>query len=334
MTKSSRSTVGAVLAGASVLAVLAAAQAIAPLTLTKKIPLPSVHGRIGHLAADYYQGRLFVAAADNNSVEVIDVNANSLLASIPQVVDPHSIGYVKASNRVFVTNGGDGSLRMFDGSTFKPLGSLHLGADPGTIRIEANANHDRVYVGYGSGAIAVLDSQGKRLADIALKSHPESFQLAETQPRLFVNLPDAHAVAVVDTTNFKTLAEWPVTDGQENFPLAIDEEKRRVFVACRRPARLLVFDMDSGLLLARLRTVGDADDLFYDPIHARLYVTGGSAQLAVYAQKSADQYVELDPVGTAAGARTGLFVPEWNRFFVAVPDFGARAAEIRIYQPQ
>jgi hypothetical protein len=88
------------------------------------------------------------------------------------------------------------------------------------------------------------------------------------------------------------------------------------------------------LPLARLRTVGDADDLFYDPIHSRLYVTGGSGQLAVYLQKSADQYVELDPVATVVGARTGLFVPEWNRFFVAVRDFGARAAEIRVYQPQ
>jgi hypothetical protein len=92
--------------------------------------------------------------------------------------------------------------------------------------------------------------------------------------------------------------------------------------------------MDSGLVLAHVATVGDADDLFYDPIHARVYVIGGQGQIAIYAQQSADQYVGLDSVATVAGARTGLFVPEWNRLFVALREFGAHAAEIRMYQPQ
>ncbi len=297
-----------------------------------KIPLPAVHGRINHLTADVYHARLFVAASGNDSVEALDVRTNSLLDSIHGVVEPHGVAYLKSSNRIFATNGGDGTLRMFDGATLKPNGSLHIGKDADNIGVDSIQN--RVYVGYGDGALAVLDSNGKRLADIALIAHPESFQVAEKQPRLFVNLPDSHSVAVVDSNSFKVLAEWPVKEGQDNFPIALDETNRRVFVACRRPARLLILDMDSGLVLANLATVGDADDLFYDPIHTRLYVIGGQGQIAIYAQETADRYVGIDSVATVAGARTGLFVPEWNRLFVAVREFGGHAAEIRIYQPQ
>lgn len=309
----------------------AAEQSADPPKLVTKIPLPDVHGRIGHLAADLYQGRLFVAASGNDSVEVINVKTNSLITEIHEVLEPQSVAYVHSSNQIFVSNGGDGTLRTFDGSTYKPIGTLRLGSDPGAIRVDET--HNRVYVGYGTGAIAVLDTKGKRLADIALKSHPESFQLAENKPRLFVNLPDSHSVAVVDTSTLRTIAEWPIADEQENFPLAIDEEKRRVFVASRRPGRLLVLDMDSGLVLTRLPAVGDADDLFFDPIHARIYVAGGRGQLSVYVQETPDQYTALDSIPTVAGTRTGLFVSEWNRLFVAVRDFAAHTAEIRIYQP-
>jgi hypothetical protein len=113
-----------------------------------------------------------------------------------------------------------------------------------------------------------------------------------------------------------------------------DEANRRIFVACRRPARLLILDMDSGATLARLPTVGDAGDLFYDPIHARVYVIGGQGRIGVYAQETPDQYQDMGPVPTVAGARTGLFVPEWNRLFVAIREFAGHPAETRIYQPQ
>ena len=311
---------------------LVAQEQKAPVELLGRVPLPAVHGRIDHLAADFYNGRLFVAALGNYSVEVINVRTNSLLGSIHDIAQPQGVAYVKSSDRIFVTSGGDGTVRMFDGSTLKPIGSLHLGKDADNIRVDPL--HNRVYVGYGDGALAVLDSTGKHLADIALSAHPESFQLAEKQPRVFVNLPDSHSVAVVDSESFKVIAEWPVKDGLENFPMALDEANRRIFIACRRPARLLVLDMDSGLVVARLPTVSDADDLFYDPIHARVYVIGGQGLMAVYAQESADRYIDIDSVATVAGARTGLFVPEWNRLFVAVRDFAGHAAEIRIYQPQ
>ena len=314
-----------------VCAALASENPGTPLEATGKVILPGVHGRIDHLAADFYHGRLFVAALGDNSLQVLDVRNNSVLGSIPGLAEPQGVVYVKASNRIFVASGGDGTLNAYDGGTLKLVSSLRLGTDADNIRMDVRRG--RLYVGYGTGALAVLDLNGKKLADIPLKAHPESFQFAEKQARIFVNLPDAHSIAVLDCDNYKVTAEWPVRDGSDNFPLALDEANKRIFVVCRHPARLLVLDLDSGLVLARLPTVGDADDLFYDPIHGRLYVIGGEGQIAIYAQKSANEYSEIGRIATVAGARTGLFVPEWNRFFVAVREFGGHPAEIRIYEP-
>jgi DNA-binding beta-propeller fold protein YncE len=296
------------------------------------VPLPGVHGRLDQMAADIYRGRLFVAASTDGSVHVLDIRHNAVLDSLSGLTEPHSVAYVKSSDRIFVSSSGDGTLRAYDGDTLKLLGNVRLGPNAGEIRVDAVRG--RIYVGYGDGALAVLDSSGARLADIPLKAHPESFQCAETQPRIFVNLPDSHLIAVVDCQNGKTIADWPVKEGLENIPMALDEAHKRLFVACRRPARLLVLDMDSGVVLARLPAAGIADDLLFDPIHTRLYAVSGEGHITAYAPETADRYAAAGDIATVAGARTGLFVPEWNRLFLAVREFGGNPAEIRVYEPR
>jgi len=311
---------------------LAAQKQTAALELLAKVPLPGVHGRLDHLAADVYRGRLFVAASADGRVQVVDIRHNSVVDPLSGVAEPHSIAYVKSSDRIFVSSAGDGTLGAYDGDTLKFIGSLRLGSNAGAIRVDAS--RDRIYVGYGDGALAVLDSSGKRLSDIPLKAHPESFQYAETEPKIFVNLPESHSIAVVDCETGKPIADWPVKDGLDNIPMALDEAHKRLFVACRRPARLLVLDMDSGVVRTHLPAAGGADDLFYDPIHARLYAVSGEGHILAYAQETADRYTAAGDIATVAGARSGLFVPEWNRLFLAVREFGSHPAEIRIYQPR
>jgi DNA-binding beta-propeller fold protein YncE len=311
---------------------MAGQQQSAPLALLAKLPLPGIHGKFATLAADIYRGRLFVAASEDGSVQVLDIRHNTVSDPLTGFAEPYGIVYVKSSDRIFVASAGDGTLRAYEGETLKFLSSLHLGPDAGALHWDAA--HDRIYAAYGAGALAVLDSAGQRLREIPLKSHPESFQYAEAPPRIFVNLPDRRSIAVADAETGQLLADWPVTDGLDNRPMALDEAHRRLFVACRRPPRLLVLDLDSGVVRARLPAAGGADDLLYDPAHALLYAVSGEGHLTAYAQESADRYTALGDIATVAGARSGLFVPEWNRLFLAVPEFAGHPAEIRIYQPR
>jgi hypothetical protein len=97
---------------------------------------------------------------------------------------------------------------------------------------------------------------------------------------------------------------------------------------------LMIVDTESGKEIARMKSVGDADDLFYDAQHRRIYIAGGEGSLTIVAQENADHYTQVATIPTASGARTALFVPELGRLYLAVPHRGAQGAEIRVYAVQ
>ena len=110
------------------------------------------------------------------------------------------------TNRLYVANGKDGSVRVFDGNSYAPLKTIDYGDDADNLRYDAE--HKRIYVGYGGGALGEFDSDGNKIADIKLDAHPESFQLEKDSPRIYVNLPRARKVAVVDREKHTVTATW------------------------------------------------------------------------------------------------------------------------------
>ena len=293
------------------------------------VELPRVDGRIDHLAFDPASQRLFVAALGNNTVEVIDVKAGKHLRSLPGFREPQGIATVPDAKLIAVANG-QGEGVQFVGDDFRMTQSVRLGEDSDNVRYDPSAK--RVYVGFGGGALAaVAVADRTRLADAKLPGHPESFQLERSGPAIFVNVPSADQIAVVDRNSMKVIATWPVTVAKANYPMALDEANHRLFVGCRRPAKALVYDTASGKEIASFDIVGDTDDLFYDAARKRLYVSGGDGFVDVFQNAEANRFTRLARVSTASGARTSLFVPELSRLFLAVPHRGSQRAEIRVY---
>ncbi len=306
------------------------AQTAPPVKRVQFIPLPGVEGRIDHLAADPAGKRLFVAALGNNTLEVVDLAAGKRVQSLGGLHEPQGIRYVASLHRLFVANGQSGDCVVFDADTYRELRRIELGDDADNVRYDAAAG--RIYVGYGSGAIAVLVAKGYgRAGTFPLPRHPESFQLEERGSRLYVNVPGAGQIAIIDRTTGTTVATWPVSEARANFPMALDEGNHRLFVGCRNPAQLLVFDTDTGKVTASLPIVGDTDDLYYDAAHKRLYISGGEGYLDVIGQEGPDRYCQILRVETAAGARTSIFVPELSRLYVAVPHRGAQGAGLLVF---
>ena len=100
---------------------------------------------------------------------------------------------------------------------------------------------------------------------------------------------------MIDPTAMKVIATWPVATATANVLMALDANVR-LFIGCRRPAKALVFDTNTGKEVASFDLVGDTDDLFYDTACKRLYVAGGEG------------------------------------YHLAVPHRGARKAEIRVFE--
>jgi len=304
----------------------------APLTLDKTIPLEKVEGRIDHMAADSAGQRLFVAALGNNTVEVLDLKAGKKIQSLPGFAEPQGIAFVPEFDRIFVANGQDGTCRILDGHSFQTIISVKCGDDADNVRYDESAK--RIYVGYGSGALTVLDVKtGAKVADIKLAGHPESFRFETGGPRIFVNVPQADHIAVVDREKGKVTGTWPLKEAKSNFPLILDEANHRLFAGCRSPARVLVYDFatPAGRLITSVPISRDTDDLFYDSSNKLLYVSCGEGVIDLIRQTDADHYQAPKSIPTAPGARTALYIPELKIFCLAVPQRGRKQAEVRVF---
>jgi DNA-binding beta-propeller fold protein YncE len=300
-----------------------------PLRLEKRITL-HVEGRIDHMAADVKGNRLFMAALGNNTVEVIDLAAGTVTRSLKGFHEPQGVYYWAAGDRLYVANGQSGNLDVLDGHTFTQIHAYDFSGDADNVRFDAATKE--VYVGYGDGALGVVNAEiGSRVGDTMLTAHPESFQLENSGPRIFVNVPNAENVTVVDRRTRAVKVKWPLTGAKSNFPMALDEADHRLFVGCRKPAKLLVLDTGSGKEVAAVDIVGDTDDLFYDAALKRIYVSGGAGAITVLQQKDADHYHELAKIPTASRARTSLFVPDLKRLYVAVPHQGKQPSELLVF---
>jgi len=303
----------------------------APLKLTKTIALPGVEGRIDHFAFDAAGERLFVCALGNNTVEVVDLRKGVRVHSITGFGAPQGIAYIPELNRIFVANDKGGICKIYDGKSFEAVGELDFKDDADNVRYDDATK--KVYVGFGSGGIAVVNApDGKQIGSIKLSAHPEAFELEKTGKRIFANVPNSRHVAVIDRDKSDVVATWKTDLAFANFPMALDEAHHSLFIGCRMPSKLVVLNTDSGDVVAKIDISGDPDDVFYDRKRHRIYAICGAGKVDVIEQTDPNTYRASTKVDTADGARTGSFVSERDTLFVAVPHRGSQQAEIRAYR--
>ncbi len=301
------------------------------LKLARTIALPGVKGRFDHFALDIKGGRLFIAALANNSLEALDLAAGKRIMSVSGLGKPTGVLFLFESKRLFVACGDEGVLKVLNGGALRIVKSIGELEDADNIRYDAKSG--LIYLGYGDGALAVVRAKtAEKIASIKLAGHPESFQLEKTGNRIFVNVPDAKQIAVVERDKQVVAATWPMEDFKANFPMALDEADHRLFVGCRNPARLVVFDTESGRRVADVAISGDIDDLFYDAARRRLYASCGEGFIDIIAQLEIDRYERREQIPTSPGARTAFFSPERGEFYLAVPDPDGKKAEIRVFE--
>jgi DNA-binding beta-propeller fold protein YncE len=256
--------------------------------------------------------------------------AGKVLRRIADLSEPQGVAYIPFADSVFVANAGDGSVRVLRGEDLTPIGRIELGDDADNVRVDAPRK--QVLVGYGRGALAVIDPIGvSKTADIRLKAHPEGFQIDETGTQAFVNVPDAHEIVVVDLATGSTQS-LPTQGAGSNFPMAIDGEAHRILVVFRSPPSLMALSSQDGHVAAKIETCGDADDVSVDSKRRRVYVSCGEGVVDVLEPDKAG-YRRLARVPTATGARTSLFVPELDRLFVAARAGSNEPAAIWVFRP-
>lgn len=325
-------------------------------------PDVGVPGRLDHFAYDPATGRLFVAALENGSLEVLDLETGRRVKSITGLSQPQGLAIIPGQSLVALACGGDGKLHVYDMGTLEEKRTVDVGPDADNVRYDQAT--DTLYVSCGDdkgGAIVAFETkQWQKLRQTTLPSKPESFQLESNSPRLFANLPGGTKatrdgiVCQADRNTGKVEKEITLKGIARNFPMALDQAHGRLFVACRRPARLIVLDTRDLSVLAQAACGEDSDDLFYDAPTGRVQVicggfrpdmevpTSGPAipaantdqtgTIEVFATGPGGQPTKIAVTRTAPHARTGLFVPQRRAIYVGVPPVQGRDPEIREYR--
>lgn len=319
-----------------------AAQTKEPLRLVATIPLPGLKdGDFDHFAPDVIGHRLFLTDEENDRVDVLDTATNKRIHTIEGAKAPHAILYRKDLKKIFVVEGDASIVRVYDSDTYQPVGEIKLTIDADSIAYDPLTNY--LYVVNGGreahtpySLISVVDTNtSKKLRDIRINSnHVEAILLEKSGPRMFCNITAENAVGVLDRNKSALSASWPLPPGdKQNVAMAFDEENHRLFVSTRNPGKFVVLNSDSGKVIADLPAVGLVDDMAFDPKSKRIYLAG-DGYLDVFEEQDPDHYVLLGRVPGSFRAKTGILVPELNRYYLAVPHHEGQEAEVRVYDVQ
>ena len=299
------------------------------ISLSAKINLPGVSGRIDHIAYDSIHHLAFVAALGNNTIEVVNISTKEVVHTIKGLRAPQGIAYLPSSNRLVVANDGGGTVDFFNAANFKILASIDLKDDADNVRYDASEN--LIYVGYGNGSIAIIDAGTMKLiSGIKLDGHPESFQIDKKQNRLYINVPDADEIEVADIKIKTVIDKWRNTTASSNFPMALDAESNRLFIGCRNPATLKIIDTKTGKDIQSLSCSGDVDDVFYDSAKGIVFLSAGHGYIDAF-KNNGPQLTRISHIGTSSGARTSLLLSADKKILLAVPAHGSNAAALWIY---
>lgn len=255
-----------------------------------------------YVLVDARNNRFFVTRQTHT--QVFSTETGKVIADIPGQNHSHGTAIVPAANRGFITDGGgEGSIVVFDLSSYKVLGQIHTMPDSDGIIYDRSANLILAVSGDEHTLMTFspdIDIASGKVTKIDLGGKPE--YLASDGSKAYVNLPEENLVAVVDLQSNKVIARWPVAPGGENTGMAIDRRNHLIFLGCRNPQKLIVMSTEDGKIVAAL-PIGTTNDAVKFAAGQAFASCGGNGELVVASEKNGKWQVD-QVVKTAEGART------------------------------
>src|SRR5467141_3703104 len=312
-------------------------QVAAPIKLAQTYELPAeVKGNFDHFGIDLKGGRLFATPEGYHAVVVFDLRTGKLVHKIDGIGKPHAVLYREDLNRIYITDGDAGDLKVFDGTTYKLVSSVKLLEDADSIGYDPTTKY--LYIDNGGGDVhqtysmlSVVDTTAnQKLADLKIDGETlEAMALETSTPKIYVNNRAKNEVSVVDREKRELIASWPVTLCKNNVAMALDEANHRLFVACRT-SKIAVLDTQTGKEVTSFPITKGVDDITYDAASKRVYAACDGA-VDIYEQLDPDSYKLLGNVTTGPMGRTARLLHEWKRYFVAVPQHGTTSARVLVF---
>ncbi len=210
----------------------------------------------------------------SHGTEVLVVNADSGKeeGKISGLKLSHGVAVVPDLGRGFISDGADGKAIIFDLKTLKVVGEATAAPDADCILYDPASKRVFTFNGDSQNATAIDPETGKSVGVVDLGGSPE-FAVADGQGTIYNNLEDKSEVLAIDSHSLKVKSRWPIAPAGAPAPIAIDREHRRLFVAGREPAMLVVMNADDGKVIQSFPLSSGADADVYDPKSGSIFVS-------------------------------------------------------------
>ncbi len=297
--------------------VVSAPAADAGYTVIKKIPIPG-QGSWDYLTVDANARRLYVS--HGTQVEVLDVDSDAIVGSIPKTPGVHGIAVAPALGRGFVSNGQASTVTVFDLKTLKPIGETATGQKPDAIIYDDATSRVFAFNG-GSNSATVIDAAtGKVAGTVNLDGVPE-FAAADGKGFVYDNLEDESQVLKINSRDLKVEQRWPTAPCKSPSSMAIDRANRRLFIGCRSKV-MAVMNTDNGQVIATLPIGDHVDATAFDEESKTIFNSNGEGTITVIHEDSPDKYSVVETVKTLPKAKTMALDPKTHHLFLSTAENG------------
>ena len=286
----------------------------------RRIPVGG-EGTWDYLRVDPDAHRIYISRQTH--VMVVDEISGKVIGDIPDTKGVHGIALAPDLGKGFTSNGGAGSVTVFDLKTLKPLSVIMpTGGNPDSILYDPQTKRVFTFNGKSSDATAIDAAAGTVVGTVALSGKPEEAVL-DGMGNVFVNLEDKSSLVEFDAKTLGVKGTWPLAPCDGPSALAFDKAHHRLFAACDK--MMTVVDADSGKVIATPAIGGDPDGDGFDAATGLIFASCRQGLLSVIHEDSSDKYSVLGNVTTQFGARTMTLDPKTHHIFTVTADFKAAA---------
>lgn len=250
-----------------------------PLRPIGEVPLPGANSRFDYASLDDQRGLLFIAHLGAGEVVEVDIRANQVVRTIPNISQVHGVLVVAPLNRVYATTTGANQVVAIDETTGTEIGRASTDRYPDGLAYDPRRN--TIWTTNESGGIETVVDAATLAPRGTVPVGGEAGNVAYDQAsdRMLVAVQGRDDVAVIDPSATAVIQRVPLAGCDHPHGLTVDGADRLAFVACDHNATLLTIDQTTWGTLGTNPVGDDPDVLAFDPSARRLYVAAESGVL-------------------------------------------------------
>jgi DNA-binding beta-propeller fold protein YncE len=244
----------------------------------RQIALIDLPGSPGFNQVTMANGQVVISRPGTNTIEIFSPVKRRVIARISQISDPRGMAVDDEAGMLYVALAGSSTVAAVDTRSWKVEKMIPLEHRPDKLLWVPQMKTLYVTSVLDRTLSAIDLETGAESAVIDLNALPQGLIYDPARRVVLVCLQDLNQIAVIDSSNkiaghFKLVASEPTS-------LALDEERRRLFVAVRYA--VLEINPDTGVEVRRIPAPAGTDALVLDPGGSLLFAAAGDgAVLAI-----------------------------------------------------